>query len=134
MIKYCENRLDFRLPRALNHERQVHLAGFIETILPVLTSVNQWTQALSTNGQVSISLIPLAVAKTREKIQSLADSSTQFSRGADKSLITDLAESLPNQFQNYSSVEQLKFYCYQFSSFLDPRVDQAAKTSSNQRY
>jgi len=47
----------------------------------VLSCVSQWTQNLSMNGQVNISLIPLAVAKIKEEIETLHVSAVQFTRG-----------------------------------------------------
>ena len=59
----------------------------IETVLPVLTCLSQWTQVLSMNGQVTISLTPLAVAKINEKTETLHSSAVQFTRGADHTLV-----------------------------------------------
>ena len=49
----------------------------IETVLPGLTCVSQWTQDLS----MTISLIPLTVAEIKEEIETVHASAVQFTRG-----------------------------------------------------
>jgi len=61
----------------------INFVQVIESVLPVLTYVSRWTQIFSMYGQVTISLIPLAVAKVKEEIQTLHASVVQFIRGAD---------------------------------------------------
>ena len=97
-------------------------AEVLEAILPVLTCVSQWTQVLSMNGQVTISLVPLAVAKIKEQITVLHNSAIQFRRGADRTLVEGIAESLLDQFNHYFLDAQLNMYCYNVAAFLDPRV------------
>ena len=97
-------------------------SSILEVVLPVLTYVSQWTQVLSMNGQVTVSLVPLAVNKIKEQIAILAMSVDQFTRGADKTLVNEIAESLMDQFNYYFSEEQLSVYCYSVAAFLDPRV------------
>ena len=94
----------------------------IDAILPVLNTVSQWTQALSTNGHVTISLVPLAVQKIHEQIIIMKGHAIDFRNTADRDILSDLASSLDHQLNIYFSEEDLQFYCYSVSTFLDPRV------------
>jgi hypothetical protein len=94
----------------------------IEAFIPVLNTISQWTQALSTNGNVTISLVPLAVKKIMEAIDLMSTHADDFRKESDKVFITGLAESLHEQLSIYFSGSSLECYCYLVSAFLDPRV------------
>jgi hypothetical protein len=103
--------------------RDVELyAKHIDAIVPVLNKVSQWTQALSTNGHITISLVPLAVKQIQEQIHIMASHAVDFRVLSDRNILTDLEESLTEQLDNYFSADSLAFYCYSVSAFLDPRV------------
>ena len=92
----------------------------IDAILPVLNKVSQWTQALSTNGHITILLVPLAVKHIKVQIDIMASHAVDFRVQSDRNILTDLAECLTEQLDNYFSADSLSFYCYSVSAFLDP--------------
>ena len=74
-----------------------------------------------TNGNVTISLVPLAV-KIMEAIDLMSTYADGFRKESDEMFITGLAESLHEQLSIYFSGSSLECYCYLVSAFLDPRV------------
>ena len=52
------------------------------------------------NGQVNISLIPLAVSRIKEEIETLHALAVQFTKETDCTLVVDIAKSFCKQFEN----------------------------------
>ena len=84
--------------------------------------MTQCTQVFSMNGRVTKSLIRLAIVKTDEEIETLHASAVQLTRGADRTLVVNIAKSICKQFEKYVSEVQLELNCYNESVFLVPRV------------
>jgi hypothetical protein len=96
----------------------------IEAFLSVLNTVTQWTQVLSSNGNVTISLVSLAVKMITEAIDLMSTHADDFRKESDKIFITGLVESLHEQLSIYFSGSSLEFYCYLVSELLNPRVSE----------
>jgi len=58
---------------------------FIESFVPVLNIISQWTQALSANGNVTIFLVPLAAKEIMEAIDLMSTPADDFRKESDNS-------------------------------------------------
>ena len=64
----------------------------IEAFVHVMNTISQWTPSLSTNGNVTISLVPLAAKKITEAIDLMSTHADDFRKESDKMFITGLCQ------------------------------------------
>jgi hypothetical protein len=110
----------------------------ITEILPLMKLNAQWTQILSSNKQVTISLVRLAIRSLRSAVDNLKKKVTEYSRGsaANRSLAAKLLpfqESAKKSIDHYFGDEFYNYGLLCVAEFLDPRTCWCVENADNFR-
>ena len=96
----------------------------VDIILPIMAVIAQWTQVMSGNTRVSISLVRFIIRGFRKLVNDLSDAVADFLDGQNQKLmLADIAKSFEElQVDTYFGYSVYDHFFYRLAEHLYPRT------------